>query len=129
MSCDQTELFGDFHSMPDGTSFRKCRLCGELKYESQFSNNGRKRAKENRCKDCRRASAIILNDLKKKAPPKPKNCECCSKEAETLCLDHCHKTLKFRGWLCELCNRGIGQLGDDIAGLERALRYLNKEIQ
>ena len=122
----QTELFGDFYSIPEGTSCRKCRLCGELKHESQFSDNGRKIAKENRCKDCRRSSTIILNDLKKNAPPKPKNCECCGKEAETLCLDHCHQTLKFRGWLCELCNRGIGQLGDNIEGLKRAIEYLNK---
>tara|TARA_R110002020_G_scaffold474398_1_gene705582 strand:- start:51 stop:425 length:375 start_codon:yes stop_codon:yes gene_type:complete len=122
----QTELFGDFHSIPDGTGYKICRLCGQSKHESQFSNNGRKVAKENRCKDCRRSGMTILRDLKKTAPPKPKNCECCGEETERICLDHCHKTLKFRGWLCELCNRGIGQLGDNIEGLKRAIEYLQQ---
>ena len=41
-----------------------------------------------------------------------------------------HKEKKFikifRGWLCRSCNVGIGQLGDQIDGVEKALTYLRK---
>ncbi len=41
-------------------------------------------------------------------------------------LDHDHTTGKFRGWLCNCCNRAFGMLGDTISGLERALDYLRR---
>jgi Recombination endonuclease VII len=60
-------------------------------------------------------------------PIKPADglCQNCGAEAR-LVLDHCHQTGEFRGWICDPCNVGIGQLGDDIEGLERALAYLKR---
>jgi hypothetical protein len=45
-----------------------------------------------------------------------------------LSVDHCHKTGKIRGLLCQKCNRGIGYLDDDITIVNKALIYLKKEI-
>jgi hypothetical protein len=58
--------------------------------------------------------------------PMPTNCECCgdARGAAKLHYDHDHRSGIFRGWLCGNCNRGIGQLGDTIGGLEAALIYL-----
>jgi hypothetical protein len=60
--------------------------------------------------------------------PAPLFCECCRKPFAAMrqppCLDHNHHTGAFRGWLCVRCNSGIGLLGDDIAGMLTALRYL-----
>jgi hypothetical protein len=39
-------------------------------------------------------------------------------------VDHCHTTMRFRGLLCKSCNTSIGKLGDDEAGLLRALEYI-----
>lgn len=39
-------------------------------------------------------------------------------------MDHNHRTGKFRGLLCRRCNLGLGQLGDSIATLGRAVNYL-----
>lgn len=58
-------------------------------------------------------------------------CEICgggqsSKTKKSLCLDHCHKTGKLRGWLCHECNVGLGRFKDDIALLQRAIDYIKK---
>jgi len=55
-------------------------------------------------------------------------CEICGSK-EKLSYDHDHKTMKFRGVLCNKCNRSIGLLGDTIEGIEKVLFYLNKEEQ
>lgn len=39
-------------------------------------------------------------------------------------VDHCHETGKVRGILCPGCNLGLGKLGDNVEGLQRALDYL-----
>lgn len=52
-------------------------------------------------------------------------CEICGVEGKVH-WDHDHETGKFRGWLCVKCNTGLGKLGDNIEGLERALAYLRK---
>lgn len=66
----------------------------------------------------------------------PQACECCGRDPraarrgnESLCLDHDHVTGRFRGWLCHNCNLGIGLLGDGELGLERALRYLRRQVE
>jgi hypothetical protein len=54
------------------------------------------------------------------------SCEICGSEKE-LCYDHDHTTMEFRGVLCRKCNRSIGQLGDSLDGLLKAVNYLRKE--
>ena len=51
-------------------------------------------------------------------------CDCCGRIFDQLVLDHDHETLEFRGFLCHACNTGIGKLGDNLDGLERAMTYL-----
>lgn len=41
-------------------------------------------------------------------------------------IDHNHQTGKVRGLLCDVCNRGIGYLRDDIVLITKALNYLKK---
>jgi len=40
-------------------------------------------------------------------------------------VDHCHKTNKVRGILCDLCNTALGKFRDDTKLLEKAIAYLN----
>lgn len=60
--------------------------------------------------------------------PCPAVCECCGKPpgAKALHLDHDHATGKFRGWLCDLCNRGVGMLGDNLDGVLKMVEYLKR---
>lgn len=41
-----------------------------------------------------------------------------------LFVDHCHKSSKIRGLLCNRCNTGLGMFQDNIQNLQRALGYL-----
>jgi uncharacterized protein YfaQ (DUF2300 family) len=46
-------------------------------------------------------------------------------------VDHCHKTGKVRGLLCDKCNTALGSFQDSPEILLRAIEYLkeNMEIQ
>lgn len=41
-------------------------------------------------------------------------------------VDHCHTTGKVRGLLCNICNRSMGYLGDNISTLQNMIEYLQK---
>jgi hypothetical protein len=45
---------------------------------------------------------------------------------KTLHVDHCHKTGKVRGLLCNSCNNGLGRLKDSVDILISAAQYLVK---
>lgn len=55
-------------------------------------------------------------------------CSICNRQEKDgrrkLCLDHDHKTGKFRGWLCENCNRALGQFEDNPNILRKAADYV-----
>lgn len=42
-------------------------------------------------------------------------------------VDHCHKTMKFRGLLCSSCNTALGQFKDNVELLRKAIKYLLKK--
>jgi Recombination endonuclease VII len=58
--------------------------------------------------------------------PCPARCELCGDTPGTksLALDHCHKTGKFRGWICGRCNRALGFFKDCPKRLALAIIYL-----
>ena len=57
-------------------------------------------------------------------------CKICKKESKEkrLSIDHCHKTGKVRGLLCQSCNWGLGHFKDDVNLLKKAILYLNPEL-
>lgn len=93
-----------------------------------------------KCYDCRKSYMIhkkkSTDNVKKMnivrpVPSKenPYHCDCCNKliiTTKTIQLDHCHKTGLFRGWLCKECNISMGNLGDDITGIMRVIKYMNR---
>lgn len=44
-----------------------------------------------------------------------------------LSIDHCHKTRKVRGFLCQKCNQGLGLFRDDPSLLKAAASYLESD--
>ena len=108
---------------------KECIVCGEYKFKEEFDiHTGHKDNRDGRCRACKRVQVQIRNAIRKGAPPKPDACDCCGKvyEPRLIVLDHDHDTNEFRGWICHYCNAGIGQLGDTIEGLEKAMTYMRK---
>lgn len=104
---------------------KKCIYCNILKNLSEFPKHTHSKDNlDNRCRDCIKEQSDIRKKLHKEAPPKPEFCECCKQIPTKWCLDHNHDDDSFRGWLCDKCNTGIGNLGDNIAGIVNALNYL-----
>ena len=55
---------------------------------------------------------------------KPNQCEICNCNDRRICLDHNHKTGKFRGWICTNCNFAIGFVRENKETLIKIIKYL-----
>ena len=137
--------------MARSTLGKVCPGCGEFKeWQSYHKNSSQTDGHNSRCKSCR---AKLHKDSYERKPTKPTlgntyaqkkyrcrtmydttpeqydqvlsigYCEICG-STEDLVYDHDHVTMKARGCLCRGCNRAIGQLGDNLAGLLNAVKYL-----
>lgn len=101
---------------------------------AQYDSNGN-RYKRPECKECNSKATkgrSLARKLSKnlETPPIGTPCELCgragTKRFPQLRFDHCHKTMKHRGWLCDPCNRSLGVLGDSIESFVKVINYLNK---
>lgn len=70
---------------------------------------------------------ITHEDYNKLSQEQKDVCAICKKKSrfEFLDIDHCHKTGKIRGLLCQKCNKALGLFNDDQVLFESALIYLN----
>ena len=129
-----------------------CNLCNKEKQIEDFvKRSNRASGRQPYCKDCHnkktrdkydskvmkdydlmRAYGLNLKQYEELFLQQNGCCKICkkhiselnNKHKKSLCVDHCHKTNKIRGLLCDKCNRGIGLLNDDIDILKNAVEYL-----
>jgi hypothetical protein len=56
-------------------------------------------------------------------------CQCCGKKcSKKWCVDHCHRTMKFRGIIGHSCNVALGFVRDDLKVLRKLAVYLGKKL-
>jgi len=71
---------------------------------------------------------ISLDDFNFKLEEQNFCCAICNRHQsefkKNLNVDHCHTTGKIRGLLCGKCNKGLGQLFDNISNINNAIQYL-----
>ena len=138
------KLFEDMERQPTpvGVRDKKCSNCEVVFPETEdyfyavnvyYSKDGTSNMHlHNKCKSCSNKARTIQKQLCKIHGHKAfGKCDCCGVDAkelkgDKLHLDHCHKTGAYRGHLCGSCNRGMGMLGDDSEGVQRAIDYLKK---
>ena len=94
------------------------------KYNSSLK--GKKRVKENHLL---RKYGISLKDRDYMYLCQYGCCKLCGEPVslDNIYVDHDHATGRVRGLLCVGCNTGLGLLGDNIEGLQAALKYLGVE--
>jgi hypothetical protein len=82
-------------------------------------------------KELEREYGITLDDYQKLVENQNGKCGICEKEVANskrkgLYVDHCHKSSKVRGLLCQKCNQGLGLFDDSIVFLAKAIQYLKR---
>lgn len=139
------DLFEYFNPTEVGDSFpnKVCNVCQRLLDTNFFSKN--QNGKNNRtvrrpsCDECRieidgvppsRQDRVRWNRTKPYLVPF--KCPICGKVTipgltSKVVLDHCHKTGRVRGWICDSCNTGIGRFKDNQELLFKAIEYLEGE--
>jgi hypothetical protein len=125
-----------------------CKTHGNLTEKEIYIHNtteNSKIRKVSRCDYCRYESIIKANygitKIQYEIMLKQQNgvCKICklpekcihhkTKKIKQLAIDHCHKTGKIRGLLCNQCNRLLGYAKDSIELLESAIKYLKTTYQ
>ena len=130
----------DFASLASGQV--KTKVCIKCKRDlplSKYNTHGGNSYLRTECAVCNNKLNSTRKKLKKTAPPPPLNhlcpiCKCNEEEAHgrggkkspSWVIDHDHTNKFFRGWLCHTCNRAIGNFGEDIDRMHRAIEYLKQ---
>jgi hypothetical protein len=125
-----------------GDAFTKkiCNVCHKLHDTREFSRNqngiNNRPIRRPSCITCRKIlegmnmhSKSRVEWLKSKPVNVPFECPICLKRTiagvtSKVVLDHNHITGEPRAWICDSCNTGIGRFKDDIALLQRAIKFL-----
>lgn len=115
----------------DDAAFRWIKLSNQakkLREDKEFLAKHRMRMRRWHLK---KAYGLSLEEFDSILESQGGGCAICSVkeiEGETktrMVVDHCHKTNKVRGILCDLCNTAIGKMHDDVNKLKKAIEYLN----
>jgi len=113
----------------------KCKVNKNLTLEYFPPHNKTKSGFDSWCRLCRSAYRnetrrgkyrnLITDEQLKYNLSTIKSCELCGRD-DQLVVDHDHIKNKYRGLLCNHCNRGLGHFRDDPEILFKAIQYLQK---
>lgn len=118
-----------------------CLTCGGRKPAAEFRKNwAHASGLEFHCRICvshnnrQRLFGLTPEEYQAKLAEQGGRCAICGQQERTranngmrikdLAVDHDHATGRVRGLLCANCNKGIGNLGEDVDRLIAAARYL-----
>lgn len=100
-------------------------------WANKYARSGKGRANKKRFVAANRSKVNQQNWLTKWknlgviiTRPKPDTCECCGRSHKKIVVDHCHLTMRFRGWICDDCNVALGRVQDTLTGAKKLVSYL-----
>ena len=124
-----------------------CRSCRQLSYKSCMENPERRKTKQiynkawkrselgklsNRNTHLKKRYGITHDDYLVMLGSQNGKCKICgttetkNKNQNYLSVDHCHKTNKIRGLLCDDCNNALGRIEDDLTRANNIIKYLEE---
>jgi hypothetical protein len=125
--------FYNYKNKSDGKSYR-CKSCDDKASRKWRESNPDRFKQSTKNRSLKFKYGIDLEEYDNILKSQGGRCGICETTENTsaygvnnssaFSVDHCHKTGKVRGLLCNQCNRGIGMLGDTVESLEKALKYL-----
>lgn len=106
----------------------ECRACKRASAKRWATKNPSKIASKARVQNLRRRYGIGVEAYEALLAAQNGKCAICGRlpRMRRLAVDHDHQTGRIRGLLCMPCNMALGKLGDDVAGVTKALNYLLK---
>lgn len=128
-TCLIEKPFTEFYKGTGRSKFTSyCKPCYILRVKKNYrSEKGQEAYHRNRLK---RDFGLSLEKFKEMRSEQNNCCAICGiheslTRKKILCVDHCHKTGKVRGLLCDTCNRAIGLLKDSPESLYSAYNYVS----
>jgi hypothetical protein len=130
---------------------KTCTKCGETKALTEFyKRKDRPSGVNSHCKVCQkkmmtarynkdpeyvadlqaaRRYGITLKDVQDMREAAQGVCQCCGRtdtnKYKRLVIDHCHRTGKVRGLICQRCNSILGYCDDNILTLQNLVEYIS----
>ncbi len=119
--CKVEKVITDFYYLKNKAKYACwCKKCS-IESAVRWSKNNRQRRRNCRLKH---AHGITLETYDGMVIRQNQSCLICHRKPKQLVVDHCHKTNKIRGLLCNTCNIGLGYFEDNISTLNKAIKYL-----
>lgn len=132
-TCNIDKPVDDFYKRNDRptkrtSSCKKCRREKQQKYWSPKQQKNYRLLKQ---------FGISIEEYKSMLEDQNYLCKICNKpetarsnvgRIKDLAVDHCHKTGKIRGLLCQSCNVALGHFDDSLDKLESAIKYLKEGL-
>jgi hypothetical protein len=127
--CGEGKPLTDFYKTPRGHYHGKCRKC-YISLQQQKYDPVKKREY-----NLKRLYGITLDDYDRMLQDQQGSCKLCGTldpggrqsgrgKVHVFFVDHCHKTGRIRGLLCNTCNKAIGQVGENLDFFTNAIIYL-----
>ncbi len=129
--CTRCNLFVNQDDLGHAGKGYWCKKCVNEYQRSWSKSNPIKRNEYARKGWLRRNYGMTVDDFRLLLTEQGGRCAICGtdrsgQKSKYLHVDHCHKTKKVRGLLCDLCNRGLGYFRDESGLLLAAAKYLKK---
>jgi hypothetical protein len=121
--CGKTKELDEFYKYDkDKQKYRSdCKSCREVVKKAWQKANPEARRKHS----LKQKYGLSIEDYEKMLFEQGNCCYICNDETK-LVVDHCHKSEKVRGLLCNHCNVMLGMARDNPALLRLAANYLER---
>jgi hypothetical protein len=125
-TCKEVKSLDKFYRC-NGYLLGDCRVCQDKKSISWRARNLAKARFQQQKQKLKDRYGITLEDYDKMFLEQHGVCKLCGKATNRrrLDIDHCHTTGKIRGLLCNVCNKTLGLLKDDLKLIEKIKEYLS----